>query len=184
MTRAYLDLTGENVATVRLYRNHDGYISGGLGEELNEFCKKQKVGVTPSDILFSLLSDGNPYELELLGDNIGVDYIYRITCSSSDKPTLTCWEIDWLGDNKRPLEERMGDPIDIEKEIEEGKEDKWSGLLPCPFCGRNPSIRSSFREGTTIECSDESCRGSRLIGRYQVAHDAELAWNDICKHMN
>ena len=182
MTRAIVYLIGVNDSTLKLYCNHDGYVRRGLGEALYRFCERQEPGVSPAEVLYALFIDkDNRLDLNRSGDEI-VDYVYRITCSPSGRPQLMCWKVDWHGD-KRPLAERMGDPVDVESEINRKDEDEWPGLFPCPFCGANPSIVSSYREGTTICCDEPSCSGSCLIGRYQVAHDAEIAWNEAYKRI-
>lgn len=187
MTRATIYLTGADGNSLKLYCNHDSYIRHGLGEALYRFCGRQTPGASPAEVLYALFTDQDKsLDLERCGDE-GVDYVYKIICSPEQQPQLMCWKVDWLGDNKRPLVERMGDPVDIEAEINRKDENEWPGLFPCPFCGSAPVISSFFRgiiTETTIHCENPSCPGNSLIGRYKVAHDAEIAWNDICKRIN
>ena len=184
MTRAIVYLIGADGSTLKLFCNHDSYICNGLGEALYRFCMQQGQGASPEKVLYALLTAKDPYlDLDCNGDEV-VDYVYKIICSPLERPQLKCWEVDWQGDNKRPLADRMGDPLDIEAEINNKDKNEWPGLFQCPFCGTHPSIVSSFREGTTICCDNSACPGRFLIGRYQVAHDAEIAWNDVCKRIN
>lgn len=184
MTRAIIYLIGADGRTLKLYCNHDSYIRKGLGEALYRFCEQQEFGATPPEVLYGLFTAENKYlDLNRNGDEV-VDYIYKITCTPSDRPQLMCWEVDWGGDNKRPIAERMGDPLDIEAEINRKDENEWPGLFPCPFCGSQPTIVSSYPGGTTIRCGNPSCLGNLMVRRYfQVAHDAEIAWNDACKRL-
>ena len=178
-TRAILDLKGEDGGSLRLYCAHDGYV-GGLGEYLYDFCKRQKVGMSPAEVLYALLID-NRYGLETYGENEILDYVYQINCSSTQMPLLLCWDVDYSGNYKdKSFNERLI-PVDLEVKMNEIKNNIWPGLSPCPYCGKQPSIGWSSHKGNTVSCDDVSCKGSSLIGWYQVERDAEIAWNEQCK---
>ena len=177
-TRAILDLKGEDGSSLRLYCDHDGYIAG-VGEYLYDFCKKQKAGMSPAEVLYALLFE-NSFGLDAYGEDEVIDFAYQINCSSTQTPLLLCWDVDYSGDNKRPLKERMI-PIDLEAKMQQIKKNSWPELSPCPYCGKLPSIGWFSHKGSTVACDEPSCKGSSLIGWYQVERDAEIAWNEQCK---
>ena len=152
MTRAIIYLIGADGHTLKLYCNHDSYIRQGLGEALYRFCEQQRQGASPPEVLYGLFTAENEY-FDLNRNGGIVDYIYKIICTPSNRPQLICWEVDWSGDNKRSIEERMGDPLDIEAEINRKDKDEWPGLFPCPYCGSQPSIVLSSSGWTTIHCN-------------------------------
>ena len=131
-TRAIISLEGEHNESFRLFSNYDSYIKNGVGEALYDFCNSQNSNLSIGDVLYELLSN-EEFSLDLEG-SFGIDYFYKIVCSKNHPPKLFCWQVDWLGDNTRPIEERLGEPIDIAKELA-SKEVKPI-VRVCPCCGR------------------------------------------------
>lgn len=178
-THATVELKGDDGKVLTLYCSHDGYVHDGLGEDLYHFCKKQKKGISSAEILYSLLSE-DEIDLETDGDDMP-DFTYRITCSSQKYPELTCWYLDWSSDTKGYFGQYLEAPINIEsKDSNEG--DVEIGILPCPYCGKYPWISSSSnKQGITLRCIDDSCKGHTMIGYHQSKQEAEIAWNNDCK---
>jgi hypothetical protein len=128
-TRAIIDLEGEHNKRFRLYSNYDSYIANGVGEVLYDFCNSLKSNMSIGDVLYELLSN-EEFSFELEG-SFGIDYFYKIVCSKNLPPKLFCWKVDWLGDNTRPIEERLGEPIDIAKELTKKEDEEIVKICPC-----------------------------------------------------
>lgn len=132
-TRAIISLEGDNFEFFRLYSPYDSYVKGGVGEALYNFINSQTSCISIRDVLYELLTfEDFLFELE---GSTGVDYVYKIICSSKFPPKLICYEVDWLGDNNRPISERLSEPLNIEKILQE-EEEQEPKIKCCPTCGR------------------------------------------------
>lgn len=178
-TRAMVNVIDGKGGRIRLYCSHDGYLRDGLGEWLYGFCKSHKNVEHFSEVLSELVSQDNDFGLSLTGEDNAIDYVYDICGYNCKGLQLTCRKVDWSVNGKTSVEDRLQPHIDIEKEL--SKSEDWKGLSVCPFCGAEPSCRTSSRDGNTVGCEDDSCGGKALIGWFKKMHDAELAWNAACK---
>ena len=179
-TRAMVNVIDGKGGRMRLYCSHDGYLRDGLGEWLYRFCESHKNVEHVSEVLCELVSQDNDFGLSLTVEDNAIDFVYDICGYDCEGLQLTCRKVDRSVNGKTSVEDRLQPPIDIEKEL--SKSEDWKGLAVCPFCGAEPSCRTSSRNGNTVSCEDDSCRGNALIGWFTKMHDAELAWNAACEN--
>ena len=181
-TRAIVNVVDGKGGKLRLYCPHDGFLRDGLGEWLYRFCEGHKRVAHVSEIVGELVSQDKNFGLSLTVDDCAIDYVYDIDCSVNEGLRLRCREVDWSVNDQVSIENRLRPLIDIEEELS-NSEEGWKGLSVCPFCGEEPSCRTSSRSGNTVSCDDDSCRGKVLIGWFAKMHDAELAWNAACQNV-
>ena len=183
MTRAIVRLIGDKEGIIKLYRSSDGGICNGIGGELFEFCKTYNGVFSVGEVLKTIVFMNEKFGLALLGEKRAVDYVYDIVVENGMSMTLICRQVDWRHNKSSSIEERLGDPIDIEAELIKYKKNAWKGVYKCPYCGETPSSVYSGREGRTVRCDNYLCKGHSLIGWCENMRNAEDEWNKACENV-
>ena len=180
-TRAVVTLMDRSGRSIRLYCAKDGYVRGGIGEWLHDFCESYDGESGVPEVLYAILSKDS--WLSPMQEIVNADYEYDVDCSDGGSLHVSCREVCFAPHDHTGRNGAKKRSIDLESELNAIEEFKWRGLSNCPFCGQKPSTSWSAHGGSSVFCDNAECKGNTLIGRFEAMHDAELAWNDACEKL-
>lgn len=170
-----------------LYREIDGYVEG-FGEDLVRVCDQNANAPDLDSFTFKLLHGRIGLENDTSGEGATVDWVYTIEWNPK-AVSISAREVDWSGDNTRPISARLKPNIDVRSRVAAYQEqvrrhdairqEVLQKCGPCPVCGSRVDLYVAPR----CDLFYARCMDLRCVKRRQVeagtADEIIRRWREV-----
>ena len=148
-----------------LYRGSDGYIEG-LGADLVDECDKYASAPDVDSFSMKLMKGKACLEGDVFGEDACLDWVYEIEFGS-ETIGIYAYHVDWSGDNKRPVRDRLGTKVEVRSYVADYRDRETRRIAkeralrkklgPCPVCGGSVDIDLYGDGSIHLRCFNFRC---------------------------